>query len=193
MDILKTVREIGFFETGCNLADVLNSDDVKKKVGDVMPLPKQKLIDNMLKIADWLAAFGKDKYMFLTPEIALVDQLAGRGEHQEAIFLIPCDMGGEVRDRLQGNVPKNMKVSLLEEPYFPEKFYPGNGILIVCGYAAAGRKMVLPETYRMLEHYSGFLGKKVFVPYVELEDAVRYDGWMEVGNERFSTVWREEK
>lgn len=27
MDILKTVREIGFFETGCNLVEVLASED----------------------------------------------------------------------------------------------------------------------------------------------------------------------
>lgn len=52
--------------------------------------------------------------------------------------------------------------------------------------------MVLPETYRMIDHYSGFLGKKVFVPYVELEDAVRYEGWMEVSRDRFNTVWRTE-
>ena len=52
--------------------------------------------------------------------------------------------------------------------------------------------MVLPETYRMIDHYSGFWGKKVFVPYVELADAVRYDGWMEVGSDKISMIWRNE-
>lgn len=36
------------------------------------------------------------------------------------------------------------------------------------------------------------LGKKVFIPYVELDDAVRYEGWMEVNRDRFNTVWRAE-
>ena len=39
MDMLKTVREIGFFETGCNLVKVIDSKDVQAKAGEVMPLP----------------------------------------------------------------------------------------------------------------------------------------------------------
>ena len=45
MDMLKTVREIGFFETGCNLVEVIASEDVQAKAGVVMPLPEQALVD----------------------------------------------------------------------------------------------------------------------------------------------------
>ena len=190
MDMLKTIREIGFFEAGCNLAEVIDSKDVQAKAGLVMPLPDPALVGSISDIADWLVAFDKKKYMFLSPEIAILDKLAEREPKSEAIMLIPCDMEKEVKERLGGNIPKSMKVSLLEEPYFPEDFYPGNGILITCGYLAGGRMMVLPETYRMIDHYSGFWGKKVFVPYVELADAVRYDGWMEVGCDKINIVWR---
>ena len=192
MDMRKTVREIGFLEAGTNLEEVLDSKDIQEKVGAVMPLPGKNLINTISNIADWLTAFGKDKYMILTPEIALIDKLAELDTGKEAIFLIPCDMDPEVKERLKANIPKSMKVSLLEEPYFPEGFYPGNGLLIACGYYAGGRIMVLPETYRLIDHYSGFMGKKVFIPYVELEDAVRYDGWMEIGRDRFTTIWRDE-
>lgn len=192
MDMRKTVREIGFLEAGTNLEEVLDSKDIQEKVGAVMPLPGKNLINTISNIADWLTAFGKDKYMILTPEIALIDKLAELDIGKEAIFLIPCDMDPEVKERLKANIPKSMKVSLLEEPYFPEEFYPGNGLLIACGYYAGGRIMVLPETYRLIDHYSGFMGKKVFIPYVELEDAVRYDGWMEIGRDRFTTIWRDE-
>lgn len=192
MDMLKTVREIGFFETGCNLAEVISSKDVQAKAGVIMPLPDPALVDSISDIAEWLVAFGKEKYMFLSPEISIIDELAVNNPNNEAIILIPCDMEQEVKERLKGNVPKSMKVSLLEEPYFPELFYPGNGILIICGYLAGGRMMVLPETYRMIDHYGGFWGKKVFVPYVELSDAVRYDGWMEIGSDKVSVIWRNE-
>lgn len=192
MDMRKTVREIGFLEAGTNLEEVLDSKDIQEKVGAVMPLPGKNLINTISNIADWLTAFGKDKYMILTPEIALIDKLAELDTGKEAIFLIPCDMDPEVKERLKANIPKSMKVSLLEEPYFPERFYPGNGLLIACGYYAGGRIMVLPETYRLIDHYSGFMGKKVFIPYVELEDAVRYDGWMEIGRDKFTTIWRDE-
>ncbi len=192
MDILKTIREIGFFEAGCNLVKVIDSKEVQAKAGEVMPLPDPSLADSISDIAEWLSAFGKEKYMFLSPEISIVDKLAERKSNNEAIMLIPCDMDSEVKECLRGNIPNSMKVSLLEEPYFPENFYPGNGILIICGYLAGGRMMILPEIYRMIEHYSGFWGKKVFIPYVELADAIRYDGWMEVGRDKINIIWRNE-
>ncbi len=157
-----------------------------------MPLPESSLIESISDIVKWLTSFNKNKYMFLSPEINLVDRLAERISGKEAILLIPCDMEQEAKNRLRSNLPNSMKVSVLEEPYFPKEFYPGNGIIIVCGYLAGGRMMVLPETYRMLEHYSGFWGKKVFIPYVELGDAIRYDGWMEIGPDKISVLWRKE-
>lgn len=192
MDMMKTVREIGFFETGSNLTEVLGSEDVQVKAGSVMPLPAENFKDFSPKIAEWITSFGKDKYMFLNPELALIDRLAEYDTSKESIIVIPCDMEAEVKGRLKGNVPKRMKVSLLKEPYFPEAFYPGNGLLIACGYLAGGRMMVLPETYRMIDHYSGFLGKKIFIPYVELSEAIRYDGWMEIGRDKINAVWRAE-
>ncbi len=44
----------------------------------------------------------------------------------------------------------------------------------------------------MVEHYNSFLGKKVFIPYIELSSAARYDGWMEVDQERITENWRNE-
>lgn len=190
MDMLKTVREIGFFETGFNLVEVLGSADVQKKAGEVMPLPGKELIDNTSKVADWLAALGKKKYLLLNPEIHLIDRIAVQENSGEAIVIVPCDMETEIRERLSDNLPKTMQVSLLREPYFPDAFYPGNGLVVACGYMAGDRLMVLPETYRMIDHYGSFLGKKVFVPYVELDEAVRYEGWMEVSPDRFNMVWR---
>ena len=172
MDILKTVREIGFFETSCNLAEVLESSDIWAKAGSMMPLPEHDICRSVNDISESLAAFGKEKYMFLSPEIAVIDKLAEK-------------------EPGKANIPKSMNVYLLEEPYFADEFYPRNGIIVICGYLAGGRMMVLPETYRMIEHYnSGFWGKKVFVPYVELPDAVRYDEWLEICNEKISILRR---
>jgi len=189
MDVLKTVRGIGVLETVCNLTDVLYSEDVKSKVGEVMPLPGENIKDMLPKIAEWLKGFKKENYMFFTPEIALEDYCYE--SCKEAVFMIPCGISDEIKESIQGNLPKKMKVNVLEEPYFPENFYPSNGIIVVVGYSAAGHKMVLPETYRLIEKYSSFWGKKVFVPYVELEDAVRYEGWMEISSDMFNETWRE--
>ena len=192
MDMLKVVREIGFFETGKNLVNVLDSKDIKIKAGAVMPLPSENIITDTTEIVKYLLEFGKSKYMFMSPEIVMVEKLALMDSHGEVIFLLPCDMKNEVKERIKDNLPKRMKVLVLEEPYFPESFFPGNGMIIICGYMAGDRLMVLPETYRMLEHYSGFLGKKVFVPYTETANAVRYNGWMEVNSNKFNAIWRKE-
>lgn len=192
MDLLKTIREIGFFEVTANLAKVLDSRDVWFKAGEIMPLPDKRGVDNIEKIAKWMASFGKSKYLFLTPEIALIERLAVLCPQQEAMVLAPCDMEEDVRTRLQNNCPRNMRTLLLKEPFFPENFYPGNGIIVVCGYLAGGRTMVLPETYRMIDHYfSAFYGKKLFVPYTELNEGVRYGGWLEVSIDKFSRIWRD--
>lgn len=192
MDMQKIAREIGLFETGINLSKVCNSTDVIQKVGASMPLPDEDIVDRIPQIAAWLHSFGKSKYMFLTPEIALIEEMSKLSNQEEVIIAIPCDLEEEAKERLRNNLPRNIEVTILEEPYFPQSFFPGNGLMVVCGYAAGGRTMVLPDTYRMVEHYSGFLGKKVFIPYKDLETAARYDGWLEVSQQRLSKKWRSE-
>lgn len=191
MDMRKTVREIGLFETAVNLVQVRDSADVMQEVGDSMPLPNADIEERMDNIAKWLLGFGKNKYMFFTPEIAIAEQMAKEANSDiEIIISIPCDMDIEAKDRLKNNLPRGTTVTVLEEPYFPTGFFPRNGMMVVCGYSAGDRAMILSDTYRMVEHYSGFLGKKVFVPYVELSSALRYDGWMEVNQQRLSMKWR---
>ena len=192
MDMQKTASEIGLFETAINLSKVCGSADVLQKVGASMPLPDENIVDKMPQIAAWLYRFGKSKYMFLTPEIALIEEIAKIVDQAEVIIAIPCGLEAEAKERLKNNLPHGVEVTILEEPYFPKSFFPGNGLIVVCGYSAGGRSMVLPDTYRMVEHYSGFLGKKVFIPYKELNTAARYDGWMEVNQQRLSTEWRSE-
>ena len=63
-------------------------------------------------------------------------------------------------------------------------------MIVISGYLGGGRPMVMHDTYRMVEHYSGFMGKKVFVPYLELDTAARYEGWMEINQQRLNGKWR---
>ena len=191
MDMQKTAREIGLFETAVNLAKVRNSADVIHKVGASMPLPDEGIGVRVGQVAEWLLSFGKSKYMFLTPEIALIEEIGKRTDRgPEVIIAVPCDLEQEAKERLNNNLPHGVVVTVLEEPYFPQAFFPGNGMMVISGYLGGGRAMVLPDTYRMVEHYSGFLGKKVFIPYRELDASTRYDGWMEISQQRLSAKWR---
>ena len=191
MDLQKTAREIGLFETAVNLEKVSGSADVIQKVGTALPLPDESIGDRVRQVAKWLYDFDKSKYMFLTPEIALIEEMERlAGKDTEIIISVPCDLDKDAKERLKNNLPHKMAVTVLEEPYFPKSFFPGNGMIVICGYLGGDRTMILPDTYRMVEHYSGFLGKKVFVPFVELNSATRYDGWLEMNQQRISTKWR---
>lgn len=193
MDIQKTAREIGLFETAVNLAKVSNSADVIQKVGTSMPLPDEDVEGRVGQVAEWLLSFGKSKYMFLTPEIALIEEMRKLAKNKtEVIITVPCNLEQEAKERLNNNIPRGVTVTILEEPYFPQSFFPGNGMMVISGYLGGDRAMVLPDTYRMVEHYSSFLGKKVFVPYKELGAAMRYEGWMEISQQRLSAKWRDE-
>lgn len=189
MDIRRTAMEIGLFETGVNLTRVLDSQAVREKAGAVMPLPLPGLEEQLEAAGRWLSGFGKDRYLFLTPELALLEGLDRAGDGGEAILVLPCDMEEQAGERLRGNLPQGRRSSLLKEPYFPSDFCPGNGLMVVCGYLAGGRAMVPEQTYRLLAHYGGFWGRKVFLPYVRLEEALRYEGWMEVNTEQFNGIW----
>ena len=192
MDMQKTAREIGPFLTAINLSLVLNSSDVQDKVGASMPLPASDIAEKVPSIVKWLISFGKSKYMFLTPEIALIEELLKQTDNKADVTIaVPCDIDQEIKERLQNNLPHGANAKLLDEPHFPDSLYPSNGMIVICGYSGSGRAMVLSDTYRMVEHYNSFLGKKVFVPYVEIPSATRYNGWMEVEKQRISDIYEE--
>ena len=193
MDVKRTVREIGLFEMGINLEKVKNSEEICNKVGDSIPLPAENMIGRVKDAAKWILSFDKHKYLFFQPEIALFEEMKKIAPHNmEIIILLPCDLNIEEKERIKSNLPSGVAITNVEEPFFPESFYPGNGIMVISGYLGGNRLMVLADTYRMVEHYSGFLGKKVFVPYVELDTASRYDGWIEMNPQRISADWRRE-
>ncbi len=195
MDLQRTAKEIGLFETAANMAKVMSSADVVQKVGAAMPLPDDDVSARAKLAAEWLYGKGKTKYFFLSPEIAVIHELeliADKGT--EVIVAVPFDIDNDAKERMINNVPQGIKVTMLEEPNFPppRSFFPSNGIIVIFGYLGGDRAMVLPETYRMVEHYSGFRGKKVFIPYKELNAAERYDSWRELNEQRITEKWRKQ-
>lgn len=192
MNALNTVREIGINQTCINIAKVKGSTEIVEKVGAYMPLPSKNCESNVNKMTGWLSKLGKSKWMFLTPEIAFFDPILKEDINADILIVVPSDMDEESKERLSENLPGNLNVKLLKEPDFPQEFYPSNGVIVVCGYKAQGRLMVLPETYRMIEHYSSFLGKKVFLAYTTLKNYPIYPEWIEINSEGFSMVWEEE-
>ena len=191
MDIKKTAREIGFFETALNMESIGITEALQEKVGAEFPLPSGDTKLTCEDAARRLIASGKSKFLFLTPEIALIEAMATHTDcDAEVIIAIPCDMDVESEERLLNNLPRSIEVHALKEPYFPDGFLPGNGMIIVCGHAAGEHMMVLPETYRMIEHYGTFMGRQIFIPYVATAAAERFEGWFETNSDRLNMNWR---
>lgn len=193
MDMIKTAQEIGLIETAVNLSQVCESGDVIDEVGVSMPMPDKNIASKIPETVEWIRSHGKSKYLFLTPEIALIEELGSLAAAQEEVIIaVPGDLDPDVRERIENNVPHNIRVTIQSEYDIPRNFYPRNGLMVICGYAAGGRLMVLPETYRLIGRYSDFLGKKLFIPYQELDIAACYDGWMEVSQKNMCVKWRAE-
>lgn len=192
MNSRKTACEIGLFETAGNIAQILNRPAAAAKAGASMPLPAADIKSRIHQTAVRLLGLRKKKYMFLTPEIAVLEEMAALSPNSclEAILALPCDMDPQSRERLKNNLPCGIEVEILDEPYFPNAFFPGNGAIVICGYTGGDRLMVLSSTYRMAEHYSGFLGKKIFVPYAEFDISVPCEGWMELNPLILTEEWR---
>lgn len=193
MDILKTAREIGFYETAINVQKVGITETLREKVGTTFPLPAEDVQNDCTNAAKWLLGFKKSKYLFISPEIALIEEMAKNAaldRNFEVGIVLPTGMEAEVAERLRNNLPANVKVSLLKAPYCWRNFRPDNGMVVTVGYLGRGHSMVLFETQSVLGYISSFLGCKVFIPYTEETVAERYQGWIETNTSQFKEIWR---
>ena len=175
-----------------NVASLTGSEDIMEKVGGSMPLPDTDAADRIVSAAEWLIGFGKSRYMFLNPEIALIEELLKQTDGSAQITIVlSSDLDEETRERIKNNIPGEDTVELLDEPHFPKgSFLPGNGLIVMSGYLGGCRAMVTEDTYRVADHYSEFLGKKVFVPYTEQSYSGRPAGWIETKQDMINEIWR---
>ena len=190
MDILKDVRRIGLFETSKNLVKVLSCEEVYNKVGEDMPLPYDSIEQDIKEIAKWINSFNKKNIMFLTPEIALIDELLKQNSETDFIIALPNFMDEETKENIINNNPDSKRVLFLQDSLSPSNFQPYNSLLVTCGFIAGDHFMVLPETFGLNEKHNSFLGKKLFVPYTEFSEPIRYSNWIEINNDKFNQVWR---
>lgn len=123
-----------------------------------MPLPDSNTKEKVSDIVKWLTGFGKCKYMFLTPKIAVIEKLLKQTDNKaEIIIAVPCDFDPEIKERLKNNLPHgDAEVELLEEPHFPSNLYPSNGMIVTCGYLGGDRSMVMSDTYEWLNTIVAF-------------------------------------
>lgn len=199
-DLRKTAREIGVMQQAVNLWEQRDSNEVLNASFDYLPMPSGDMDSRVERIATWLLGFRKNYYLFLTPEIAVVEEMlkqAPDNAKPKMFFVLPPKMDPDTEARIRNNLPKSRKyhpVDVLTEHSSLDYFFPRNTMMVVCGYLGRDHMMILDDdVYRLtVQHCSSFNGRKAFIPYVELEEAIHYEGWMELSREKINTLWRYE-
>ena len=183
MDITKSIRQNGLFATAQSVANHGKHNNITS-----IPLPNGNIETETEKIAEWLLSFDKKKIMLFTPETALIEAMSKKAtEDTEFIIVVPFDMSSEEDKLIRERLPIDSNITIIREPSFPRAFYPGNGLMVICGYSFNGKAMVTLETYRLIEHYKMFVGKKAWVEYAN--DSTPYDGWIQISENRFNAKW----
>lgn len=188
MDLIAVINEVGLFEASANLAGIDHSVLAAALDGQ-MPLPPISCAEAAASAANWLLSFNKTRFMFLTPEIQLIEAMSAQTQRPLVCeYVLPFNVDPEIKGRLQANLPtiRTIRVSTLDEPAFPVDFYPSNGLIVACGFTSGHRAMVLPETYRMLNHYKDFRGHIVFCSVFDAKDVCSFDTWLQAPNGVFS-------
>ncbi len=85
MDLRRTALEIGLFETALNLEA---AGGLPWQAGAAMPLPAPGVPRKVEAVVDWLLTFAKRKYLFLTPEIALIEAMARKAKIEDQRSLV---------------------------------------------------------------------------------------------------------
>ena len=193
-DYKVVISETGVMALQEILEKYLDEPELLMEAGAFLPLPDHThTAQRVEEVARYLVGLGKDKLMFLQPELAVLEALGARAWPGEVLVVLPAELSGECEGRIRANLPRGVRVTLLREPSFPRDFRPDNGAMVVFGYASENRGLIYRPCYRMLEAYRNYLGEKVLISCLEGRDSCRPIQWVGVQLEQFFTqVYRDE-
>lgn len=180
VDLIDNICELGVLETVGVLQEI-GSDSIPDNFLNELPiLPSTRLIDKRIEtIRDAIIASGKQEILLLSPEIALLEQFSHRSDIHFQIVL-PNDIDNDMLKRVCNNVPPGVNVDFINELFFPKDFFPSNGLILAFGFQNDNRCLLLSHILRIMEHYKGFMGKRVFVTINEDgEKCSRPSSWIE--------------
>ena len=180
-NLLEVSGEIGLFESA-KVFSHFSCENVAHTIAAMYPCPTElslaDITDRLSDVHDTIKGSGKTKVLLLTPEVALVEMFSKDNVGLEFIIALPYDMEEDRKSRVTKNMPRNVNVTFIDEPSFPQGFIPKNGIILATGYRYSDRVILLPQTYRLMAMFGGFLGRKVFAPVCQDDIGYCPAGWM---------------
>ena len=140
MNIRSHYEEIGLLETVRLLEKHRDDPDLMAECTEWLPAVQGGLARRLSGIAEEIRRLGKKKLLLLTPELALLEELAKDSGGIEEIYLeIASETDGESAKRIGENIPDGLSVRLLEEFRFLPDFRPDNAMIAAVGCESRGR------------------------------------------------------
>lgn len=184
-NIENNVSETGIIETLCILENHKNDDEVITNASLFLPVPDDSIFDKLDNIVSSLIELKKEKLLFLTPEIAVLERLNNIEAINEVIVCLPSDYDEETYERIINNKPIGIKTTFIKENEVPLDFTGNNAAIITFGFCDNERALVLNHNYRMMERYKSFYGYKILVSCGENMSNARPIGWTPINTNTF--------
>ena len=165
MNYRTTIEEIGILETNMQIEKYLDDKTLTNSIKHDIPIPsKVETKDIINNIISKLIDMKKENIFILSNEMALIESLLNyKNIIKNIIVALSRNLSEEQVNIIKNNIPKNNIVHFINELEFPLILKPKDSVILVFGYMNANNCIVPNNTYRMVEIYKGFLGKKIFI------------------------------
>lgn len=187
MNLKNTLEEIGIFEINLQLEKYLNNENLLSEISCEIPVPSRcstkSIIDNSLSK---IVLLNKRNIFLLSNEIAFIEELVlFKNKFDNVIVGLSRNLSYEQVKNIKNNVPKGINVSFVNELEYPTILKPKDSIILVFGYMSGNNCLVLDNTYRMLEIYKSFLGKKIFINCIDRDINIRPNGFISINGKNY--------
>ncbi len=184
-NIENNIAETGVIETLCVLHKHKKDAEVITNASLFLPIPDDSIHDKLNNIVESLIKLKKERLLFLTPEIAIIERLGNIKDVTEVIVCLPSDYDEETYERIFKNKPVGMKITFIKENEVPLDFTGNNAAIVAFGFCDNERAIVLNYNYRMMERYKSFYGYKILVSCGDNMSNARPVGWTPINIDAF--------
>ncbi len=179
MNIRSNYEEIGLLETVKLIEKYMDDPKLAAECAEYLPAMRGGLSDRLPALADGIRKCGKEKLLLLTPELALLEELARDSGKISQIYIgIAAGTDKDVSERIAANIPDGLPVTLLPEFQFPSDFRPDNGMIAAVGCESRGRVILPKSCYRSMTLYRSFYGIRALISYQRDSAGFRPKNWI---------------
>lgn len=190
MNIKDTLDEIGILETNIQIEKYIDDKSLLNSVSSEMPVPIKKETKEIINNAvNRILELNKKNILMLSNEIALIEEfLLHKDKIENIIVCLSRNLSEEQVNNIKCNVPKNSNVIFIHELEYPTIIKPRDSIILVLGYLNGNNCIVTNNTYRMIELYKSFLGKKVFVSCISGDVKLKQKNFISINSKNYFNI-----